>query len=152
MIAIAELLNNDTDIAYREFVVRKKPYGRSKPSWEPGGFVCPDRVMRKPHENSRNIVEFGILIAIVDPTDAVLTGVTTHLGDIERIENIFQGQSHADIPGTLLAVQDSNFRIELTTVTSGNRIIGGAFEAGFDASSCVVNVLTTMNRYNSGSL
>jgi hypothetical protein len=150
--AIAALLNNDEDLEHREFSVRKKPYGRGK-KWQAGGFVCPHRVQRKFHETGRNEVIYGALIVVVDPADGDLVeGLSTHLSQIERIENIFQGHSHHQIPATLIALNNVRGRIEKTDCTSGLRVVDGAFEAGFDASSCIVNVSTTMTRYVSSTL
>lgn len=152
MDAIAELLNGHADLSSRSFVVRKQPYNRGPHPWSPGGFVTPHKVQRKFHETGRNEIKFGVRITVVDPSDAALQMEEKHLGDMELIENIFQGHAHAQIPATLLAVSTSAFRIEQTDVASGDRIISGAFEAGFDASSCIVTVQTTLNRLDSSSL
>ena len=150
--ALAAALNNDADISSRNFRVRKKPYNRGN-SWEKGGFVCPERVSTKPHENTRNEVIYDCLIAISDPTDADLTSsMTTHLGDIERIENIFNGHAHSQMPTSLNEVSGAGFRVEKTSISRGNRILAGAFEAGFDASSVIVSVSCTMNRYDGSAL
>lgn len=147
MTAIAAVLNADVSLSTRNFKVRKKPYNRGK-TWVAGGFVCPGRVIRRPHETSRNQVEYEIYVSIVNPHDADLTiGLDAHLGDIERIEEIFHGHSHDQLPATLRATSDTSGRMEISKCDSGDRLVDSAFEGGFDASSCKITITTTRARY-----
>ena len=163
--AIADTLNNDADLAVRSFKVRKKPYNRGS-TWLAGAFVCPapKGVGSPTFEVQSDELIFPCNVVIVDPKDADLTsGMESHMAHIERVEEIFRNKSAAFIPATMRALNATfdtattagkfaKTVLQMTQVQPDKTFVDAAFEAGFDASGCLVNVKVQIGRFNSASL
>jgi hypothetical protein len=162
--AVAATLNADLDLAGYGFEFRKKPYNRGR-MWSSGGWVCPLQTETPYHENVQDEAIYRFLAVVSDPADADLTaGMADHLGAIERVEAIFRNKSHGFMPATIrttaqatldAAVAAGKFaacQIQGTDVTWAQPFVDGAFEAGYDASSCIVSVRVLMSRRDSTAL
>lgn len=162
--AIVATLNADADLTGRAFAIRKKPYNRGR-SWQAGGHVVPLQTQRSIHENAIDERVYRFLVVVSDPTDGdLVTGMESHLGAIERIENIFENKSHGFMPASLRTTAQSALTtastagkfsvtaIQGTDIEFATPFIEGAFEGGYDASSVVISVRCTVARYDSRSL
>lgn len=162
--AIVATLNADADLTARAFAIRKKPYNRGR-SWQAGGHVVPLQTQRSVHENAIDERVYRFLVVVSDPTDGdLVTGMESHLGAIERIENIFENKSHGYMPASLrttgqaaLTTASTAGKFSVTTIQGtdvefATPFIEGAFEGGYDASSVVISVRCTVARYDSRSL
>lgn len=161
---IVATLNADADLTGRAFTLRKKPYNRGR-SWQSGGHVVPMQTQRSVHENAIDERVYRFLVVVSDPTDGdLVTGLESHLGAIERVENIFENKSHANIPTSLrvtaaaaLAAATAAGKFPTTTIQGteiefASPFIEQAFDGGYDASSVVVSVRCLVNRLDSRSL
>ena len=161
---VVATLNADADLTARVFAMRKIAYNRGR-SWRPGGFVVPLQSESPTHENVQDERIYRFLVVVVDPKDSDLVdGLESHLGAIERVENIFQNKSHGFMPNSIrttaqtalnTAVSAGKFAataIQATDVSFASPFVDPAFEAGFDASSCIVSVRCLVSRYNSQGL
>jgi hypothetical protein len=161
---IVATLNNDADLASRNFSMRKKPYNRGR-SWLAGGFVIPMQTESPSHENVQDERVYRYLVMVVDPKDSDLVdGMESHLGAIERIENIFQAKSHSFMPNSIRTTAQTNLNtavaagkfsatsIQATDIAFATPFVDPAFEAGYDASSCIVSVRVLVSRFSSVGL
>jgi hypothetical protein len=159
--AIVTTLNADSDLTSRAFVLRKKPYKRGR-TWVAGGCVCPLQTEEAPGENSQDERLFRFLIVISDPSDSDLTsGMESHLGAIERVENIFANKSHAQMPNSIRTTAQAALnaattagkfpttKIQAIELKFATPFVDPAFEGGYDASSCIVAIRCTMDRLDS---
>lgn len=159
--AIVAVLNADADLTARAFTLRKKPYNRGR-TWDPGGRVSPLGTEELTNENSQDTRAYRFLVSVSDPADGdLVAGMEAHLGAIERIENIFENKSHANMPvsirTTAQAALDTataagkfpSTKIQSIGVKFAPVFIDPAFEAGYDVSSCIVTIECTMNRLDS---
>lgn len=162
--AIVAVLNADTDLAARAFTLRKKPYNRGR-TWDPGGRVSPLGTEEIANENSQDTRAYRFLISVSDPADGdLVAGMESHLGAIERIENIFANKSHANIPASIRTTAQAAFnaataagkfpstKIQSIELKFAPVFIDPAFEAGYDVSSCILSIECTMNRLDSSTL
>lgn len=162
--AIVAVLNNDTDLAARQFVLRKKPYNRGR-TWVAGGRVVPLQTERSGFENAQDERLYRFLIVVADPSDADLAGgMEAHLGAIERVENIFENKAHANLPLSIRTTAQAALdaattagkfpatKIQSAELTFATPFVDPAFEGGYDASSCIVSIRCTVNRLNSSTL
>jgi hypothetical protein len=158
---IAGILNADTDLAARNFRVRKRAYNVGN-TWVPGGWVAWGPRRRPYHENNQDEIEFVCYVVIVDPVDADLTdGMANHSAGLERVESIFGSKSHANMPAGLRALNsDSRFtvgtpdemKVQKSDVEFGAVFDPTAFEKNFDVSGCSVVVSALVPRYDAKSL
>ena len=159
--AIAATLNADPDISARDFKVRKKAYNRG-PSWTPGAFVAPNPLPYDSpyHETTEDELIFRANVVVVDPRDSdLVAGLESHLGAIERVQEIFRAKAHSFMPATVRAL-DAAFdaattagkfpstRVQMTNSSPDRVLADSAFEAGFDASACIVTVRVLVSRYD----
>jgi hypothetical protein len=162
--AIVAVLNADADLTARAFALRKKPYNRGR-SWQAGGHVTPIQTQRSVHENAIDERVYRFLVVVSDPADAdLVTGLESHLGAIERVENIFENKSHGFMPNSLRTTAQTALdtassagkfgitKIQGTDIEFASPFVEGAFEGGYDASSVVVLVRCTVARYDARSL
>lgn len=162
--AIVSTLNNDPDLSARAFVLRKKPYNRGR-TWVTGGRVVPLQTERAPNENSLDERVYRFLVVVSDPSDSDLSGgLESHLGAIERIENIFENKSHGYMPNSVRTTAQAALNTATTAgkfpttkiqgieISFATPFVDPAFEGGYDASSCVVSVRCTVERLDSRSL
>jgi len=156
--AIVATLNADADLSARAFTLAKKPYNRGR-TWVAGGRVVPLQTESPTHENRIDERIYRFLVMVSDPSDGDLTGgMESHLGAIERIENIFQNKSHAFMPTPIRTTAQAALDAETaagkfpTTKIQGIEIdfaspfIDPAFEGHYDASSVVVKIKCTVQR------
>lgn len=168
--AVCATLNADTDLtavldasgnaATRTFTKRKKAWHKGD-TWLPGAWVAFDRRGgSKYHETTITEVVFPAIIAIVDPSDAKLTGDTAiiqHVGTVERIESIFDYKSHGHMPAPIRAL-DSTFSgadlmtVQKTDVEYSVVYENEAFKKGFDVSIVIVRIYANVPRRNSSTL
>lgn len=161
---IVAALNADSDLTARAFSLRKKPYNRGR-SWQPGGHVVPMQTRDGQLENRTDERIFRFLVLVVDQGDGDLTGgLESHLGAVERIENIFGKKSHGDMPLSLRTTAQTALTaattagkfpattIQATDIEFATPFVDGAFEGGYDASSVVVSVRCLVNRLDARSL
>lgn len=157
MDAVAATLNRDTDLASRNFRVRKKAYNRGN-TWLPGAWVTPEDHASPGYDNATDEGVFGVWISVVDPTDADLTdGLDEHLAAVERVEDIFRSKSSGYMPLEFQsAVTNTTAETVMTAlrvdVVPSKRFVTQAFEAGFDASSCLLKVYVRIPRRDVRSL
>lgn len=162
--ALVAVLTADTDLSAYAFALRKKPYNRTR-KWQSGGWVVPLQSQNPYHENVQDEKIYRYLIAISDQADGdLVANMERHLGAMERVEEIFAGKAHANMPASLrvtgqaaldAAVAASKFaecKIQATDAEWGNPFVDSAFEGGYDASSVVVSVRVLMSRRNSSAL
>jgi len=163
--AVAATLNADADLTSRVFKVRKKPYNRGS-TWLPGAFVTPaPRGVTSPFNTvQEDELVFPCNVVIVNPSDSDLTsGMESHMAHIERVEEIFRNKSAAFLPATMRALNATfdtattagkyaKTVLQMTQVMPDKTFVDPAFEAGFDASGCLVFVRVTALRFNSSSL
>ena len=163
--AIADTLNNDPDIGSRNFMVRKKPYNRGA-KWAPGAFVspAPSGTQSPYHEVQSDELIFRCTVVIVNPSDADLTdGMESHMAHIERVEEIFRNKSNSFLPATMQALNTqfatdfaagkyAQCSISATDVVPDKTFVDPAFEAGYDASGCLVTVRIRVQRLDSTDL
>lgn len=162
MQAIAETLNNDADLASRSFKVRKKAYNRG-PSWTDGAFIAPaPNPYDSPyHETTEDELVFRVNVVIVDPKDSdLVAGLESHLGAIERVQEIFRNKAHEFMPATMRALNTTfdaattagkfaKTSLQMVNSTPDRVLADAAFEAGYDASACVITVRVLCSRYDS---
>ena len=147
MTAVAEYLNSDSRFESRPFKVQKKPYSRGEKKWLAGAFVTPGPKSVPYHENQCDEYLYGVYISIVDPSDgALVDGLQDHLGAIELVEALFTAKSHQrSLPGPIwdinaaLATTELPATVQYCTATPVTLYDDTAFQAGFDASTCLVN-------------
>lgn len=155
--AVAATLNRDTDLASRNFRVRKKAYNRGN-TWLPGAWVTPEDNASPGFDNATDEGIFGVWVTVVDPTDADLTdGLDGHLAVVERVEDIFRSKSSGYMPLDFQsAITNTTLGTAMTVlsveVIPGKRFVAQAFEAGFDASSCLLKVRVRIPRRDVRSL
>lgn len=162
--AIVAALNADADLTARAFALRKKPYNRGR-SWQAGGHVVPMQTQRSIHETSIDERVYRFLVVVADPTDGdLVAGMESHLGAIERVENIFENKSHGFMPNSLRTTAQTALntassagkfsitKIQGTDIEFASPFVEGAFEGGYDASSVVILVRCTVARYDARSL
>ena len=163
--AIADTLNNDADIGTRNFKVRKKPYNRGS-KWLPGAFVspAPSGVQSPYHEVQEDELVFRCTVVIVNQSDSdLVSGMESHLAHIERVEEIFRNKSNSFLPSTMRALNTqfatdntagkyAQCSLSMTNVIPDRTFVDPAFEAGYDASGCVVEVRVRVQRFNSTAL
>ena len=105
------------------------------------------------------------MISVSDPADGdLVAGMESHLGAIERIENIFANKSHANIPASIRTTAQAalnaataagkfpSTKIQSIELKFAPVFIDPAFEAGYDVSSCILSIECTMNRLDSSTL
>lgn len=162
--AIVAVLNADPDLSSRAFVLRKKPYNRGR-TWVAGGRVVPLQTERVAGENSQDERVFRFLIVVSDPSDSDLAGnMESHLGAIERVENIFESKSHGFMPSSIRTTAQTALntattagkfpttKIQSIELSFATPFVDPAFEGGYDASSCVIGIRCTMDRLDSRNL
>ena len=161
---IVAALNADADLTARAFTLRKKPYNRGR-TWQAGGHVIPMQTQRSVHENVIDERVYRFLVVVADPTDGdLVAGMESHLGAIERVENIFENKSHGNLPLSLrvtaaaalaAATAAGKFpttSIQATDVEFASPFVEQAFDGGYDASSVVVSVRCLVSRLDARSL
>lgn len=153
---IASILNDDADLAGRNWRVRKKAYKRGS-HWEPGGYVVPVGVTSTYHENQQDEITFRVRCVVVDPEDGDLTsGMADHLGAAERVYEIFKFKAHGNAPAGLRTLNsaftgEDVVAFQFCMAEFEGLYVDGAFEAGHDATSVMLAVhVTSLRRDSSG--
>lgn len=168
--AICDTLNGDADLtavldsngdaATRTFTKRKKAWHKGE-TWLPGAWVAFERRgSSKYHESTIDEIVFPAVIAIVDPSDSILTGDTNiiqHVGAVERIESIFDFKSHANMPASIKALSSAFTGSDLMTVQKTDVEYSvlyekEAFLKGYDVSIIIVRVYANVPRRDSSAL
>jgi hypothetical protein len=156
--AIAAVLNDaDSGVSSRNFRVRKKAYHRGN-TWESGGWIAPMFVQRQREDNTSSFVDYRCAVWIVDPKDAdLVSGLGDHLGDVERITEIFDHKSHIYAPAglrTALSGLSAPYvsAFEKTSIEPAELFQQQAFESGYDASGVVIVVSVRQPVFSSANL
>jgi hypothetical protein len=162
--AIVATLNADADLSARAFVFRKKPYNRGR-TWVAGGCVCPLQTEEATGENAQDERLFRFLVVVSDPSDSDLTaGIESHLGAIERVENILSNKAHGQMPVSIRTTAQTaldaattagkfpSTKIQALEIRFATPFVDPAFDGGYDASSCIVSIRCTMNRLDARTL
>jgi hypothetical protein len=156
--AIVTILNADPDLATYDFVFQKKPYNRTNPDLDFGVVSLP-QVMVRDFENEEEEISFQFKVSISRPADGDLTsGIEDQCGAIERVADLFRNRAGRYLPTALKVTAQNAMNaattsgyiastaIEKTTSQITGMFVDGAFEAGYDSSSCVVTVICRATR------